>query len=315
MKDKYDVVIAGGGPGGLACGMYSARGGLCALIIDRGLPGGQMAMSEWVENYPGFPDGIKGEELSELMVKHAKNFGVELEYGNIIGISEKKEDDCRITIKLDDDTEVKAFAFVIATGAQPKRLGTPGEIRLNGRGISYCAICDGNFFKGKEVCVIGGGDAAVEEAVYLSKLCSKVTIIHRRDSFRATRTAVAAAESRENIFFKLNTQTLDFVGDEKVEGVEVKDLKTGETRIIPCGGVFVYVGITPISEISGGQIELDKLGFIKTDENMETSYKGVYAIGDVRRPNYRQIATAVSDGITAALAIDIAIQSKPDRWR
>lgn len=312
---SYDIIIAGAGPGGLSCALYGTRAGLSVLVLDRGMPGGQMAMTEWIDNYPGFPDGVSGQELSEKMLAHAQRFGAEVAYGNISEFSGKRNDDCLFEISLDTGETTYAKAFVISTGAKPKVIGLPGETALLGRGVSYCAVCDGNFFKGKEVCVIGGGDSAVEEAVYLSKLCSKVTVVHRRDVLRAAQTAQDAAFTRKNIEFAYNSQIEDVVGDKMVEGVLVKDTITGEQRTIPCAGAFFYAGIIPQSDLVKGIVDMDEQNFIKTDENMETSFCGVYAIGDVRRPAYRQITSAVSDGTTAALHIDMAIHHQPDRWR
>ena len=314
-KDRYDIVVIGAGPGGLTCALYATRAGFCVAVLDRGLPGGQMAMTEWIDNYPGFPEGISGTELSERMVNQAKRFGTELSYGNVLEITSNKEEGCYFDIKLDSGDIIKGQTIVIGTGAKPRTLGLDGEKRLHGRGVSYCAICDGNFFKGQQVCVIGGGDSAVQEAVYLSKLCEKVTLVHRRDRLRASQTLQDAALSRDNIDFVYNSQILDVVGEVKTEGVQVKDLETGVEKVIPCTGVFFYVGIFPQSDIVKDKVKLDEQGFIMTDENMETSWPRVYAVGDVRRPSNRQITTAVADGTTAALAIDTAIHNQPDRWR
>jgi len=314
-KEKYDVFIAGAGPGGLTCALYATRAGLCVAVVDRGMPGGQMAQTEWIDNYPGFPDGVSGPEISEKMMKGAQRFGAEVGYGNVVEVLEGETTDCPLTVKLDSGEEISANTFVLGTGARPRTLDLPGERRLMGRGVSYCAICDGNFFKDKEACVIGGGDSAVQEAVYLSKLCSKVTIVHRRDEFRASKSLQEAAERAKNVEIAMNSQIIDVVGEDKAQGVKVKDIKTKEERVIPCEGVFFYVGIIPQSDVLRDKVDMDDLGFVITDQNMETSWQHVYAVGDVRRPSFRQITCAVSDGTTAALAIDTAIHNVPDRWR
>lgn len=314
-KESYDIIIIGAGPGGLSCALYGTRAGLSVLVLDRGMPGGQMAMTEWIDNYPGFPDGISGQEISEKMVAHAQRFGAEVGYGNVSEFTGSRNEDCMLEVALDTGEKAYCKAFVVGTGAKPKVIGLPGETRLLGRGVSYCAVCDGNFFKGKEVCVIGGGDSAVEEAVYLSKLCDKVTVVHRRDALRASIIAQQAAFSRKNIEFAYNSQIEDVVGDKSVEGVLVRDVVSGQQRTIPCAGAFFYAGILPQSDLVKGLVEMDEQGFIITDANMETTCCGVYAIGDVRRPAFRQITSAVSDGTTAALHIDMAIHHQPDRWR
>jgi thioredoxin reductase (NADPH) len=313
-KEIYDVAIIGAGPGGLTCGLYCSRAGLDAVVLDRGMPGGQMAMTERIDNYPGFPDGVAGMELGELMANQAKRFGTELAYGSVSGISASRDSEGLHEVRLDEG-RARAKAVVIATGATPRRLGIAGETELLGRGVSYCAVCDGNFFKAQEVCVIGGGDAAVEEAVYLSKLCSKVTIVHRRDRLRAAQAVQAAAMAKPNIVLAWNSQPLAVAGADLVTGLKVRDVVSGEERVIPCSGVFFYIGITPETGCAAGAAALDERGFIKTNDEMETSVEGVYAVGDVRRPRDRQVATAVADGVTAALAIDRKINEHPERWR
>ncbi|HOO57134.1 MAG TPA: thioredoxin-disulfide reductase [bacterium] len=314
-KEKYDVVIIGAGPGGLTCGLYCSRAGLSVLVLDRGMPGGQMAMTEWVDNYPGFPDGMAGADLGELMNRQAQKFGAEVTYGNVTGIDCDKSQEYPVTISHDDGT-ISAGAAVIATGANPRELGVPGEKEFRGRGVSYCAVCDGNFFQDQEVCVIGGGDSAVEEATYLSKLCKKVTIIHRRDKFRAKKASSDVALSKPNIEVAWNTTVLEVKGgDSGVTGIKVKDVITGEEKVIPCTGAFFYVGINPLSEFIRGKLQTDDHGFIITDDEMQTSLEYVYAIGDVRRPRYRQISTAVGDGTVASLSIERKFNEQPDIWR
>ena len=313
-KEQYDVIIVGAGPAGLTCALYSARAGLSVACIDRGMFGGQMATTELIDNYPGFPEGIGGVELGELMMKQAQRFGAEVTYGNITSVSDGRGDDGMIIINT-DDKQLKCRAFVVATGAAPRELGIHGEKEFRGRGVSYCAVCDGFFFKGHDVCVVGGGDAAVEEAIYLSNLCRKVTIIHRRDRLRAAKASENAARARENIEFLFNSQILKVLGDNDVSGVHIADTNTGAERNIPCTGIFFYVGILPQYEIVKDIVKLNNNGFIITNDDMETSVEGIYAAGDVRRPRNRQVSTAVGDGATAALSIERVLNEQPDRWR
>jgi thioredoxin reductase (NADPH) len=312
-QEKYDVVIIGSGPAGLTCALYCARAGLSALIIDRGMQGGQMAMTEWIDNYPGFHVGVEGAKLGEFMNEHAKRFGAESAYATVERIVEK-DSEGMLTVETDMGP-LKARAVVVATGAAPAELGAPGETELRGRGVSYCAVCDGNFFQGQDVCVIGGGDAAVEEASYLAKLCRKVYIVHRRDKLRAAKAAQDAAASKENIVFALNSLPMAILGDSEVTALKIKDAATGVEKDLPCSGVFIYVGIKPATDFARGTLDLDENGFIVTDNEMRTSMDGVYAAGDARRPRNRQVVTACADGATAALTIERILNEQPDRWR
>ncbi len=312
-QEQYDVVIIGSGPAGLTCALYCARAGLSAVILDRGMQGGQMSMTEWIDNYPGFHEGVEGSKLGELMFEHAKRFGAESTYATVERIVGKDSDGI-LTVETDMGP-LKARAVVAATGAAPAELGAPGESELRGRGVSYCAVCDGNFFQGQDVCVIGGGDAAVEEASYLAKLCRKVYIVHRRDKLRAAKAAQDAASSKDNIEFALNSIPTAILGDTEVKALRVKDAATGEERDLPCSGVFVYVGIKPATDFARGALDLDENGFIVTDNEMRTSMDGVCAAGDARRPRNRQVVTACADGATAALTIERILNEQPDRWR
>ena len=300
-KKQYDVVIVGGGPGGLTAAMYMGRAGLDAVIIDRGAPGGQMLTTELVENYPGFPDNASGSELAEKMEAHARRWGAELAYGNVKGFSERNADNV-ITVDTDQG-DITCRALIIATGAEPKKIGFKGEQEFHGRGVSYCALCDGNFYRNHTVCVVGGGDSAVEEAVYLANIAKQVHVIHRRGELRAKKVAQDAARKKDNIVFEWNSTVEEVFGEQLVEGVRVKDVNTGDVREIPCEGVFFYVGIRPITEFVPEGIERTKMGFIKTNMRMETNWPGVYAAGDVRREHARQVATAVGDGADAAISI------------
>lgn len=305
---KVDFLSVGAGPAGLAAALYTSRAGLKTLVIDRGSPGGQMFMTELVENYPGFVEGIKGTELSELMQKQAERFGAEVAYGEVRSVGARGADGL-VAVETESGT-IRAKTVMIATGAHPKKLGIPGEEEFAGRGVSYCAICDGPFFRDQAVAVVGGGDSAVEEAHYLSKICSKVYIVHRRDELRAKKVAQDAAFRTENIEIVWSHVPVEVAGGEGgVEGLVVKSVGTDEARTLACGGVFFYVGFAPNTDfIDPNIIKLNEQGFIITNENLETSVPGVYAAGDVRRMHNRQITTAVADGTEVALNVDRYLQ-------
>lgn len=300
-KTQYDVVIIGAGPGGLTAAMYMGRAGLATVVLDRGTPGGQMLTTELIENYPGFPNNVTGAELSELLIDHAKRWGAELAIATVKEFSDRGPDGY-ITVSTDTG-DVRCRAIIIGTGAQPKKLGFKGEDEFYGRGVSYCALCDGNFYRNRDVCVVGGGDSAVEEAVYLSNIAKTVTVIHRRDELRARKVARDAAFARSNICFAWSTVVEEVFGEQFVTGVRVRELKTDRVTEITCDGVFFYVGITPITDFLHGRLEVTNLGFIKTDAHLQTSMPGVYAVGDVRREQARQVATAVGDGADAAVSV------------
>ncbi|SEK86495.1 thioredoxin reductase (NADPH) [Carnobacterium iners] len=291
----YDVIIIGAGPGGLTAALYASRSNLSTLMIERGVPGGQMMNTAEVENYSGF-SSIKGPELSENMYQGAKRFGAEHIYGDIKEIIDGREYKTVISGK----KEYKAKAIVIATGAEHRKLGADGEDQYNGRGVSYCAVCDGAFFKNKHLMVIGGGDAAVEEGTYLTQFAEKVTIVHRRDELRAQKILQERAFKNKKIDFIWNATVETIFGDDmKVTGVKLKDTLTGEFSDAPADGVFIYVGILPNSTQFRELGITDDEGWIKTNERMETAIPGVFAIGDVRLTPLRQIATAVGDGSLA----------------
>lgn len=308
-RDNYDVIVIGSGPGGLTAGMYASRAGLKTVCLDRMGAGGQMLMTEVIENYPGFIEPLSGFDLAEKMAGQAKKWGVELAYGDVKSFSERGADGI-ITVATDSG-EVKCRALIIATGAQPRGLGIPGEEAFRGRGVSYCAVCDGNFYRGKTVCVIGGGDSAVEEAAYLSNICEKVHIVHRRDEFRASKISQDAAAARPNISYERSCIPVEILGSDFVTALRIKELKTDVVREVPCDGVFLYVGINPITEFVKGKLNLSEQGFIVTDERMRTSMEGVYAVGDVRRARARQVATAVGDGAEAAISVQQYLQEYP----
>lgn len=289
----YDLVIIGDGPAGLSAGIYAVRYGLDTLILEKDVISGQIALTDIVENYPGF-SSIAGMELMDKFKEHAQEAGVTTEDGEVLNI---KSDGNKKIISTDEG-EIEAKAVIIATGANPQHLGVPGEEEFAGRGVSYCATCDGPFFRGKNVAVIGGGDSAITDALILSNLASKVYVVHRRDKLRATKVLQDRAFSRDNIEFIWDTILDEVLGDGSVEKVILKNVKSGDTVEMAMDGVFIYVGVVP----NTGFVDVDKnsAGFIITSDRMETSVEGIYAAGDCRVTPLRQVVTAVSDGAIAA---------------
>lgn len=298
MSDEriYDVIIAGAGPAGMTAAVYASRANLSTLMIERGIPGGQMANTEDVENYPGY-DHILGPELSNKMFEHSKKFGAEYAYGDIKEVIDHGD---YKTIKA-GDKEYKTRAIIIATGAEYKKLGVEGEEELAGRGVSYCAVCDGAFFKERELVVVGGGDSAVEEGMYLTRFASKVTIIHRRDELRAQKILQQRAFNNEKIDFIWDSVVKKINGtDGKVSSVTLENTKTGEESEFPAAGAFIYIGMVPLSEPFKSLGITNDEGYIPTNENMETKVPGIFAAGDIREKELRQIVTATGDGSIAA---------------
>ena len=292
----YDVIIAGAGPAGMTAAVYTSRGNLSTLMIERGMPGGQMANTEDVENYPGF-DHILGPELSTKMFEHAKKFGAEYAYGDIKEIVDGED----YKIVKAGNKEYKARAVIVSTGAEYKKLGVPGEKELSGRGVSYCAVCDGAFFKGRELVVVGGGDSAVEEAVYLTKFASKVTVVHRRDQLRAQKILQQRAFDNEKVDFIWNHVVKEINGaDGKVSSVTLENTETGEVRDFKTDGVFIYVGMLPLNSSVLHLGITNEQGYIETNSEMETKVPGIFAAGDIREKSLRQIVTATGDGSIAA---------------
>ncbi|MDX8363890.1 thioredoxin-disulfide reductase [Cytobacillus sp. IB215665] len=292
----YDVVIIGAGPAGMTAAVYTSRANLSTIMVERGVPGGQMANTEDVENFPGF-ESILGPELSNKMFEHSKKFGAEYAYGDIKEIIDGEEYKTVVT----SSKELKARAVIIATGAEYKKLGVPGENELGGRGVSYCAVCDGAFFKGKELVVVGGGDSAVEEGVYLTRYASKVTIVHRRDQLRAQQILQQRAFDNEKIDFIWN-HTVKQVNekDGKVGSVTLVDTQTGEEQEFNTDGVFIYIGLNPLSKPFANLGITNENGYIETNEQMESKIPGIFASGDIREKTVRQIVTATGDGSVAA---------------
>lgn len=296
----YDVIIIGGGPAGMTAGLYTSRARLKTLLIENALFGGQMTTTELIENYPGFPQGVSGDELSRLMEEQAKRFGMEAVSDEVTEVGLEK-----------DFKKVKTYggeyicrALIICTGTEYRKLGVPGEEEYRGRGISYCATCDGAFFKDSRIIVVGGGDSALTEALFLTKFVSELTIIHRRDALRATKIYQERALSNPKIKFLWNSVVQEIKGDSVVRSVVVKNIKTGEVKDVETEGAFLFVGLMPRTHFLKNLLQLDEAGYILTDENCETSVKGIFAAGDCRKKLLRQISTSVGDGATAAFAAE-----------
>ncbi|MBM7580072.1 thioredoxin-disulfide reductase [Jeotgalibacillus terrae] len=295
----YDVIIIGAGPAGMTAAVYTSRANLSTLMLERGVPGGQMANTEDVENYPGF-DHILGPDLSNKMFDHAKKFGAEYAYGDVKSIEDGKD---YKTIKA-GSKEYKARAVLITTGAEYKKLGVPGEKELGGRGVSYCAVCDGAFFKNKELVVVGGGDSAVEEGVYLTRFANKVTIVHRRDELRAQKILQQRAFDNDKIDFIWNSTVKEInEKDGKVGSVTLVSTEDGSETDFTADGAFIYIGMVPLTKPFEGLGILNDEGYIETDELMRTNVPGIFAAGDVRDKTLRQIVTATGDGSVASQAI------------
>jgi len=300
MVEAYDVVIIGGGPAGLTAGLYTSRARLRSLLLERGIFGGQIANTEHVENFPGFPDGVSGFELGQLMYQQAEKHGLQTVAAEVTGIevSEKSK-----VVKTTEGDYV-ASAVIIAGGAERNKLGVPGEEGLLGKGVSYCATCDGAFFREQVVAVVGGGDSAIEEAILLTRFVSKVYVIHRRSQLRASKLHQERAFSNAKIEFMWDSVVEEIVGPDKVQGLVVRNVKTGEVTTLDVSGVFVYVGLHPETDYLKGLLPLDDEGRIPTNQRMETEMPGVFAAGDIRSNSPRQAITAAGEGATAAIAAE-----------
>lgn len=304
MSKIYDVAIIGGGPAGYSAGLYASRGKLDTILIEKGKWGGQAATTEELENYPGAAEDSTGPKLMERMKHQAESFGTEFLHDEVIGLD--LNDKVKI-VKL-KGKEIKANTVIIATGAEHVSLGVPGEETLRGKGVSYCATCDADFFTELEIVVIGGGNTAVEEAIYLTKFADKVTIVHRRNEFRAAKSAVEKALSNDKINVIWDSVVEEIYGDGIVEGVRLKNVKTEEITDFPTDGVFLFVGTKPMSDFAKGLIEMNERGYIITDVNMKTSIDGVFAAGDIRVKLLRQVITAAADGAIAAISAEKYIE-------
>ena len=298
----YDAIIIGGGPAGLTAGIYLSRARMDTLLIEKAMPGGQAILTEIIENYPGFPHGITGTELMQKMEEQAVRFGLKIEYGEAVEFKIKEDAEDKVKIVKINNQEYKTLTIILASGAEASKLGVLGEEELRGRGVSYCATCDAPFFKDQKIVVVGGGDAAIEEALYLTKFVREVTIIHRRDRLRATKILQERVFSNKKINFAWDSVVIKILGKEKVEGILIQNKKTGEEKEVPCQGVFIFVGYVPNSKFLKELVKLDKRGYILTDNNMMTSQEGIYACGDVRKKILKQVVTACGEGATAAFA-------------
>ena len=296
MDKVFDMVIIGGGPGGYTAALYAARAGMSAVVLEKLSAGGQMAMTHQIDNYPGFENGIDGFTLGMQMQAGAERFGAQTELTEVTALDLNADPKVITT----DDGVFYGKTVVIATGASPRPLGVANEESLIGRGLGYCAACDGMFYKDKTVLVVGGGNTAAADALLLSRICKKVILIHRRDTLRATRVYHEPLKQTANLEFAWNSTVTEVICDNKVTGAILKDVNTGETRKIDCDGIFVSVGRIPATELVKGQLVLDDAGYIIADETTRTNIPGVFAVGDVRVKGLRQVVTAVADGAIAA---------------
>ena len=305
----FDVVIIGAGPAGMTAAVYTSRANLSTLMIERGIPGGQMANTEEVENYPGF-DHILGPELSTKMFEHAKKFGAEYAYGDVTEIIDGEQYKTIISGK----KQYKTRAIILSTGAEWKKMGIPGESELGGRGVSYCAVCDGAFFKNKNLIVVGGGDSAVEEGVYLTRFANKVTIVHRRDQLRAQKILQDRAFANEKIDFIWNSTVKEIhEKDGKVGSVTLVSTVDGTEKVVETDGVFIYIGMVPLTAPFKNLGIVNEAGYMVTNEKMETSVAGIFAAGDVRDKTLRQIVTATGDGSIAAQAVQHYVEELKEK--
>ena len=299
-SNTYEVIIIGGGPAGLTAGLYASRARLHTLLIENALFGGQMTTTEAIDNYPGFPEGVTGEELSRLMEEQAKRFGMETVNEEVLEV--KLEGDTKRVQT--SESSYLCEALIICTGTEYRKLGVPGETEFTGKGVSYCATCDGAFFKDSRIIVVGGGDSALTEALFLTKFVKDLTIIHRRDALRASKIYQEKAMANPKIKFLWNSVVQEIKGDTVVRAVVVKNVKTGEITEFETEGAFLFVGLLPRTQFLTGLVQRDEAGYIITDENCGTSVKGIFAAGDCRKKLLRQVATSVGDGATAAFAAE-----------
>ena len=300
MSNDYDLIIVGGGPASLSAAIYAGRAEMKTLVVERLMVGGQVAVTWQVDNYPGFPDGVEGPELIERMEKQARRFGAELRSEEVTRI----ELDGLMKVVTTRQGTYRTRTIILATGADPKKLNVPGENELRGRGVSYCGTCDGPFFRDKDVVVVGGGDAALKEALFIARFARHITIVHRRSAFRAEKTYQTEVSAHPAISVEFDAVVERILGTEKVEGVLVRSAKAGATREIRCDGVFVFIGHQPNTGFLCNLFPGQCMGEIETDRDMMTMIGGLFAIGDVRKDSYRQIATAVGEGATAAIAAE-----------
>lgn len=296
MERVYDMVVIGGGPGGYTAALYAARAGLQVMVLEKLSAGGQMALTSQIDNYPGFPEGVDGFTLGESMQQGAERFGAQVELAEVTGL----ELSGAVKKIRTSEGDFYARTVVLATGANPRKLGIPHEDRLTGRGVNYCAHCDGMFYKDKTVVVVGGGNSAAADAMILSRICKRVILVHRRDTLRATKIYHGPLFAAENVEFRWNTTVSGLLGEGRLNGVVLRNVQTGVEETLPCDGVFVSVGRNPATALVKDLLDLDGSGYILADESTRTSIPGVFAVGDVRTKALRQVVTAVADGAVAA---------------
>lgn len=304
MDNIYDLVIVGGGPAGLTAGIYASRARMKVILVEKALCGGQILTTDTIENYPGFPDGIKGPDLAEWMSKQAQHFGLEVRTGELEEIGLKGNDRDPFSIRLDGGQTLKSLSIIIATGAKWNKLGIPGEDEFAGKGVSYCGTCDGPLFRNKTVAVIGGGDTALEDALFLTKFAAKVMIIHRRDRFRGTKILQERVKGNPKIELRMDSVASQIVGERTVKGIRINNIKTSVESTLNCDGVFIFIGLTPNSEAVKDILNTDDKGYIISDDDMRTSVDGIFACGDVRRKSLRQVVTAAGEGATAEFSAE-----------
>lgn len=306
MEKIFDTVIIGGGPGGYTAALYAARAGLDTVVLEKMSPGGQMALTDIIDNYPGFEEGVDGFTLGMKMQQSAERFGAKTEYAEVISADLSGEVKTVIT----SSGEIRAKTVIISTGANPRELGLPNENQLVGKGVHYCAHCDGRFYKGKTVVVVGGGNTAAADALYLSRIAEKVIVVHRRDALRATKIYHEPLLKAENVKFFWDSTVSEIVAEERVSAVKLKNVKTGDESTVSCDAVFVSIGRKPVTGFLDGQMKLDENGYIPADETTKTEIPGVFAVGDVRTKALRQVVTAVADGANAVYFAEEYLDSK-----
>lgn len=308
MSDTIDVAIIGGGPAGLTAALYASRARASTVVFERGITGGQIITTDWVENYPGFPKGLSGSELGDLMTQQAEEFGAVLR--TFASVESVRPDELDFVITA-DGVEHRAHTVIVATGAVPRKLGVPGESEFTGRGVSWCATCDGALFRDKVVAVIGGGDAAVEEAIFLTKFASRVHLIHRREELRATKCIQERCFANEKIELHWNRVPEEIVGkDGKVSGIRLSSTVDEAEKVLPVDGVFIFVGVHPVSELLVGVCDLNEAGYVITDHDGRTSYPGIFAAGDVTNSDLKQVITAAAKGASAAFEALRMVETK-----
>ncbi|MBL0345104.1 thioredoxin-disulfide reductase [Candidatus Villigracilis affinis] len=307
MTEKHvKVLVLGSGPAGLSAALYAARAELEPIVLTGMQLGGQAALTHTIENYPGFPEGVGGAQLGELFQKQAENFGAKVEFNmaHEVDLSQRP-----FTVKTDDG-DYKAETLIVTTGANPNHLEIPGEVELTGRGVSYCATCDGWFFKDKRVVIVGGGDSAFEEALFITRYASSVTLIHRREEFRAGAILQNRAKEHPKMNFILDTVVTEVVGTDKLTALKLKNVKTGQESTFETDGLFIFIGHTPNSQMFKGQLEMSDLGYVLVNDKMETSVEGVYAAGEIADPHFRQVITSAGMGAAAAIQATKFLEEK-----